>query len=92
MLQEHLTHVLFVGIVHVAGALDHEEVAGYMLTARAQDHGETPLSNTAYIQVNVTDVNDNPPIFHQKTYSGKVREDAQIGTRVIQVRRLGKYS
>lgn len=65
--------------------MDHELVPGYVLTVRAQDHGETPLSNTAYVQVNVTDVNDHAPHFLQSRYEGKVREDASIGSKVIQV-------
>ena len=60
-------------------------MAGYVLTVRAQDHGEPPLSNTAYVQINVTDVNDSPPIFYQSVYSAKIREDVPVGTKVIQV-------
>lgn len=73
------------GVIRTSGYLDHESVPGYVLTVRAQDHGEVPLSNTAYVQVNVTDVNDNPPVFMEKRYKGKVREDASIGSKVIQV-------
>ena len=59
-----------------------------MLTVRAQDHGETPLSNTAYVEINVTDINDNPPTFLQKVYTAKIREDAKVGSKVIQVGRI----
>lgn len=65
--------------------LNHETVPGYVLTVRAQDHGEPPLSNTAYVQINVTDVNDNPPVFLHELYSTKIREDVQIGSKVMQV-------
>lgn len=75
----------FTGIIRTAGVLNHETVPGYVLTVRAQDHGDVPLSNTAYIQINITDVNDNPPVFLQKHYMAKIREDAQIGSKVIQV-------
>lgn len=73
------------GIIRTSGYLDHEQVPGYVLTVRAQDHGDVPLSNTAYVQINVTDVNDNQPVFLEKRYQGKVREDASIGSKVIQV-------
>ncbi|XP_060561268.1 LOW QUALITY PROTEIN: protocadherin Fat 1-like [Ruditapes philippinarum] len=73
------------GVIRTAGVLNHETVPGYVLTVRAQDHGEVPLSNTAYVQINVTDVNDNPPVFAQKLYTAKIREDAKIGSKVIQV-------
>ncbi|XP_052280093.1 protocadherin Fat 1-like isoform X4 [Dreissena polymorpha] len=73
------------GVIRTAGYLDHESVPGYVLTIRAQDHGDIPLSNTAYVQINVTDVNDNAPVFMQKHYTGQVREDAAIGTRVLQL-------
>ena len=71
--------------MRVANELDRETISGYVLTVRAQDHGETPLSNTAYVQINVTDINDNPPVFLQKVYSANVREDVQMGSKVIQV-------
>ena len=76
---------LFSGVITTTAELDHETVAGYVLTVRAQDHGEPPLSNTAYVQINVTDVNDSPPIFYQSVYSAKIREDVPVGTKVIQV-------
>ena len=31
-------------------------------------------------------INDSPPLFAQSVYSAKIREDVQIGTKVIQVR------
>ena len=65
--------------------LDHEKMAGYVLTVRAQDHGDPPLANTAYVQINVTDVNDSPPIFLQSVYSVKIREDVPVGSKVLQV-------
>lgn len=72
-------------MIRTAGVLNHETVPGYVLTVRAQDHGDVPLSNTAYVQINVTDVNDNPPVFKLKLYTAKIREDAKIGSKVIQV-------
>ena len=81
-----ITVVSVTGVIKTTEALDHEAMAGYVLTVCAQDHGDPPLSNTAYVQINVTDVNDSPPLFAQSVYSAKIREDVQIGTKVIQVR------
>ena len=73
------------GVILTTDELDHEAMAGYVLIVRAQDHGDPPLSNTAYVQINVTDINDSPPVFAQSVYSAKIREDVPVGSKVIQV-------
>lgn len=37
--------------------------AQYNISAVATDQGYPPLSSTAHVNVEVLDVNDNPPIF-----------------------------
>lgn len=65
--------------------LDREQVTGYMLTVTATDHGIPPKSDTTDIEVMVLDVNDNAPKFLAPSYSGRVDEDAQIGTSILVV-------
>lgn len=40
-----------------------------MLTVLASDSGNPPKSDSAVINIAVSDVNDNPPVFSQANYS-----------------------
>ncbi|XP_037031417.1 fat-like cadherin-related tumor suppressor homolog isoform X7 [Bradysia coprophila] len=74
------------GVVNVADILDFERARDYFLTIQAVDGGTPPLSNLATLNISVTDTNDNAPIFTQNSYSARIREDAQIGDKILQVR------
>lgn len=54
-------------------------MSGYLLTVTAKDGGHPPLSDTTDVEISVTDVNDNYPVFKQAAYSGSVLEDALVG-------------
>ncbi|KAK5644385.1 hypothetical protein RI129_005685 [Pyrocoelia pectoralis] len=73
------------GAIVTTKILDREAVNGYLLTVTARDGGNPPLSDTTDVEISVTDVNDNFPIFKQPLYTGSVLEDALIGTSVVQV-------
>lgn len=73
------------GEVILQQVLDREEVTGYMLTVTATDHGHPPKSDTTDIEIMVLDANDNAPKFLAPSYSGRVDEDAQIGTSILVV-------
>jgi len=45
------------------------QTSGYTLTVVASDNGVPPLSSTAMINIDISDVNDNPPVFSQANYS-----------------------
>ena len=66
--------------------LDYERAYSYQLTVQATDGGEPALSNHATVNVTVTDINDNQPIFLQNSYSVIVNEAAIMGEKLIQVR------
>lgn len=53
--------------------LDHEMTPNYHLVAQATDGGGRWCR--AEVQLAVTDVNDNPPIFTQSQYTASVYED-----------------
>lgn len=63
------------GLVVVNGDIDRETIDMFILTIRATDMGTPTMSDSALILINVTDVNDNPPIFTSDSYSVSVRED-----------------
>ncbi len=67
------------GQLTVAGLLDFETTASYTLTVRVRDNAGTPLSGSANVTVNLTNVNEAP------TYANlgvSVAEDTPIGTVV----------
>ncbi|XP_018329600.1 protocadherin-like wing polarity protein stan [Agrilus planipennis] len=73
------------GAIVTTKPLDRETTSGYLLTVTARDGGNPPMSDTTDVEISVTDVNDNFPVFKQQAYSGSVLEDALIGTSVVQV-------
>lgn len=44
-----------------------------------------PRSDTAYVRIFVTDVNDNAPVFAQPVYEVSVEEDKEVGFVLITV-------
>uniref|UniRef100_A0A8V5GKX0 Uncharacterized protein n=1 Tax=Melopsittacus undulatus TaxID=13146 RepID=A0A8V5GKX0_MELUD len=56
-------------------ALDREEMARYILTVTAADAGSPPLTATQTFTVDISDVNDNAPVFSQTSYTMYVREN-----------------
>ncbi|XP_061845642.1 cadherin EGF LAG seven-pass G-type receptor 1 [Colius striatus] len=56
-------------------ALDRETVDNYELKIIAADSGRPSLSASLVLNITVEDVNDNPPVFPQKSYSVTVKEN-----------------
>jgi len=67
------------------GALDREVRDRYSLTLVAVDAGTPPLTGTLDVQVHVTDVDDNSPVFDRPLYRALVPEDARTGSRILTV-------
>lgn len=74
------------GALTIADNLDYERAKDYFLTIQAVDCGTPPLSNMATVNVSITDSNDNAPVFSQNSYTARIREDAHIGDKILQVR------
>ncbi|XP_035288694.1 protocadherin beta-16-like isoform X25 [Anguilla anguilla] len=68
-----------------AGELDREKHSGYNITLTAGDEGTPPLFSSKVIQVSVSDVNDNPPVFAEQSYSASVAENNKPGSSVLSV-------
>ncbi|KAM8768033.1 protocadherin Fat 3a isoform 4-T4 [Acanthopagrus schlegelii] len=73
------------GAIVVAQSLDYETCRDYFLTVEACDGGTPPLSAITTVNINVTDVNDNAPMFSSDLYTAVVSEDAIIGESVVQL-------
>ncbi|XP_061858120.1 protocadherin beta-15-like [Colius striatus] len=56
-------------------SLDREETARYILSVTAADAGSPPLTTTQTFTVDISDVNDNAPVFNQTSYTMYVREN-----------------
>nr|XP_020442167.1 protocadherin alpha-3-like [Monopterus albus] len=65
--------------------LDRESVMTHVLLLTAIDGGKPPRSGNMTIIVDVSDVNDNPPVFTQDSYNVELKENSAVGTTVIQV-------
>ncbi|XP_067312718.1 protocadherin Fat 1 [Pseudorasbora parva] len=73
------------GELRLAHQLDREKVASYMLTVMATDSGNPPKSDSAIINMAVSDVNDNPPVFSHANYSLVIQENLPSGASVLQL-------
>ncbi|XP_055704133.1 protocadherin-like wing polarity protein stan [Phlebotomus papatasi] len=73
------------GAIVTNAPLDRETISGYLLTVTAKDGGNPSHSDTTDVEITVTDVNDNPPVFKVPVYQASIPEDALIGTSVIQI-------
>ncbi|CAK9808610.1 Cad89D [Anthophora quadrimaculata] len=86
------------GIIRVSGVLDRETAATHRLLVMARDNGTPRLSSTVEIEVNVLDVNDNSPMFHDydevekddngdlvPVYHASIFENSPIGSQVIKI-------
>ena len=73
------------GAIVTTKALDREKTSGYLLTVTARDNGNPPMSDTTDVEISVSDVNDNAPVFQQASYLTSVHDDALIGTSILQV-------
>ncbi|XP_050293822.1 fat-like cadherin-related tumor suppressor homolog isoform X3 [Anthonomus grandis grandis] len=73
------------GVITIADMLDYERAKDYFLTIQAIDGGTPPLSNVATVNITVTDCNDNAPVFSQMSYSARIREDAHVGDKILQI-------
>ncbi|XP_065705181.1 protocadherin beta-15-like [Patagioenas fasciata] len=55
--------------------LDREKIAQYILSVTAADAGSPPLTTTQTFTVDISDVNDNAPVFNQTSYTMYVHEN-----------------
>uniref|UniRef100_A0A671TFB6 Neural-cadherin-like n=1 Tax=Sparus aurata TaxID=8175 RepID=A0A671TFB6_SPAAU len=81
------------GIVYTEAVFDREARSSYLLEVQSEDGQESarpgknkkPNSDTAYVRVFISDVNDNKPVFAQRLYEVGVDENADVGLAVVTV-------
>ncbi|XP_063353533.1 protocadherin beta-15-like isoform X17 [Pelmatolapia mariae] len=67
------------------GQLDRELVSDYNITITATDEGSPPLSSSKSVQLSVADINDNPPVFEEQSYSAYLSENNKPGSTLCSV-------
>lgn len=72
-------------LIYVDQELDREERDSYDLRVMATDSGTPPLRAESSFTIQVTDVNDNPPLFDQQAYRQTIPEVVHPGSFVLQV-------
>uniref|UniRef100_A0ACB8EA14 Uncharacterized protein n=1 Tax=Sphaerodactylus townsendi TaxID=933632 RepID=A0ACB8EA14_9SAUR len=81
------------GSIYTTSVFDREKKASYLLEVKSTDGSESarpgkhgqPNSDTAYVRVFISDVNDNKPVFTQSIYEVNIDEDRDVGSAVITV-------
>ena len=71
------------GTLTLNGTLDFETQQSYELTVEARDNGLPSLSSTIPVSLNITDVNDSPPVFTETVFTGQVVEEQAAGVSVL---------
>ena len=71
------------GEIRLAQSLDREQDHEYQLVLVAQDGGNPGRSARVPINIRILDINDNFPIFQQKSYPIELHENTTIGTLIV---------
>lgn len=71
------------GLLTTNGPLDHESQASIELKVIVQDNGDDPLSSSCSLIINITDTNDNEPLFTNPIFNVAVSEDTPVGTLIL---------
>uniref|UniRef100_A0A672YM71 Protocadherin alpha-13-like n=1 Tax=Sphaeramia orbicularis TaxID=375764 RepID=A0A672YM71_9TELE len=67
------------------GLLDREVASSYEITIKATDLGEPPISTFKTLNIQISDVNDNSPIFHHNPLQFYLSENNSPGASVFSV-------
>ncbi|XP_022092788.1 protocadherin-16-like [Acanthaster planci] len=65
--------------------LDRETTPNYTLVIEAYDGASPPRLGNMTVNVNILDINDNPPVFAPTRYSSTVNETLAVGSPILQV-------
>ena len=60
------------GVISTKGTIDRETLDVYTLKVKASDKGNPKLSSTKDFVIQVTDVDDNAPVFNPSSYDGEL--------------------
>ena len=82
-----LTCTSFVGVITMVTPVDHESTpGGFVVHVTASDRGiPREKSKTVQVNIGISNVNDNIPVFEQYGYIASVNESSPPGTLVVRV-------
>ncbi|XP_040297616.1 protocadherin gamma-B1-like [Bufo bufo] len=66
-------------------SLDREKVSSYNITIKASDKGSPEMTSRKVFQVNITDINDNAPVFEKLLYTAFVTENNSPGASIFSI-------
>ena len=72
-------------LIVVTSPLDRETKSKFTLRVTATDQGSPPLNTSTVFDLNILDVNDNPPYFNSSVFYATLSEMADPGTSVFQM-------
>ncbi|XP_073505383.1 protocadherin gamma-B1-like [Phyllobates terribilis] len=67
----------------LSAAIDREKTSSYNITIIATDRGSPPFSSRLVLTLDISDVNDNPPIFAKSSYVAYVPENNLPGASIF---------
>jgi hypothetical protein len=73
------------GEISAVSKLDRETTDYYNLTIRATDGGSPALFDDAVVEIRITDINDNRPIFNSSGEDISVVENSRVGKVLLKV-------
>ncbi|ERE89900.1 protocadherin-16-like protein [Cricetulus griseus] len=73
------------GELSTTRALDREQINNFTLIILCSDLGHPPRSSVMQLHIRVLDDNDHSPSFPMLHYQSSVREDAEVGTVVLEL-------
>ena len=78
------------GVLSVGGLLDREMIANYVLEVEARDNGVPSLASNVLVTIEISDANDNPPVFSQANYTAIAQEDKPLGFTILKLQVIDK--
>ncbi|TRY57430.1 hypothetical protein DNTS_031421 [Danionella cerebrum] len=78
------------GVIHVHRKVDYEQFSILRLTFQAKNKSNSAIDTQLGMEVNILDINDNPPVFQRKLYNVTIDEAAKQGEFVVGVLAIDK--
>uniref|UniRef100_A0A3B4YYD2 FAT atypical cadherin 3 n=1 Tax=Seriola lalandi dorsalis TaxID=1841481 RepID=A0A3B4YYD2_SERLL len=73
------------GLLKVNKRLDRELVSRYSLSVQAFDSGSPAMSSTVTVNIDISDVNDNPPVFTPANSTAVIQLNQAAGTTLLKL-------
>ncbi|XP_067113778.1 protocadherin Fat 3 [Osmerus mordax] len=73
------------GLLKVNKRMDRELVSKYSISVQAFDSGSPAMSSTVTVNINVSDVNDNPPVFSPPNATANIQLNQPAGSTLLKL-------